>query len=47
VVQKGDTHLEVALVPVRAVANGQVKWTTSQILPNADPPATPVTSPCD
>jgi quercetin dioxygenase-like cupin family protein len=47
VVQEGDTYLEVPLVPVRAVANGQVKWTTSQILPNADPPATPVASPCD
>ena len=46
VVQKGETYLEVPLVPIRAVATGPVKWTTSQILPNADPPATPVASPC-
>ena len=46
VVQKGDTYLEVPLVPIRAVATGPVKWTTSQILPNADAPASPVASPC-
>ena len=46
VVQKGENYLEVPFVPVRAVAQGHVKWTTSQILPSADAPMTPVTSPC-
>jgi quercetin dioxygenase-like cupin family protein len=49
IVGPGQTYLEIPLVPVRAVAEGRIKWTTSQILPNAvgDPTQTPVASPCD
>jgi quercetin dioxygenase-like cupin family protein len=46
VLQKGDNYLEVPFVPVRAIAQGHVKWTTSQILPNGEFPSTDVTSPC-
>ena len=48
VVQAGETYLEVPLVPVRAVAKGEIKWTTSQILPNnvGEPSQTVVASPC-
>jgi quercetin dioxygenase-like cupin family protein len=46
VVQKGETYLEVPLVPVRAVATGPVKWTTTQIIPVGAPPLTVVSSPC-
>jgi hypothetical protein len=38
--------LEVPFVPVRAVAKGNIKWTTSQILPSTDPPMTNVPNPC-
>jgi quercetin dioxygenase-like cupin family protein len=47
IVQKGETYLEIPLVPVRAMANRAVKWTTSQILPVGPPAQTPVASPCD
>jgi quercetin dioxygenase-like cupin family protein len=47
VVQKGETYVEVPLVPIRAVATRAVKWTTSQILPVGPPAQTPVASPCD
>lgn len=47
VVQKGETYVEVPFVPVKAVAKGPIKWTTSQIVPAGDPPATDVASPCD
>jgi quercetin dioxygenase-like cupin family protein len=48
VVKRGDTYFEVPLVPVRAVAKGHVKWTTSQILPNTvgSPSQTPADNPC-
>lgn len=46
VVQKGETFVEVPLVPVRGVATGPVKWTTTQVLPAAQPPSTPAASPC-
>ena len=46
VVQKGETYLEVPFVPVRAVATGAIKWTTSQIFPHADPPMTAASNPC-
>jgi len=46
VVHKGETYLEVPFIPVRAVARGTIKWTTSQILPSTDPPMTPVASQC-
>ena len=46
VVHRGETYLEVPFVPVRAVAKGNVKWTTSQILPSTDPPMTIVPNPC-
>jgi quercetin dioxygenase-like cupin family protein len=46
VLNRGDTLIEVPLVPVRAVAEGHVKWTTSQILPVGDPAQTPAADPC-
>jgi hypothetical protein len=47
VVRKGETYLEAPFVPIRAVAKGEIQWTTSQILPASDSPATPVDNPCD
>jgi quercetin dioxygenase-like cupin family protein len=47
VVHAGETYVETPLVPVRAVAKGEIKWTTSQILPAGEAPATNVASPCD
>ena len=46
VVQAGETFLEVPFVPVRGVAEGQISWTTTQILPTGEPPSTNVASPC-
>jgi quercetin dioxygenase-like cupin family protein len=46
VVGKGETYLEVPFVPVRAVAKGSIKWTTSQILPAGEDPQTVAASPC-
>ena len=46
VVQAGEHFLEVPFVPIRAVGYGHVEWTTTQILPAADPPLTVVTDPC-
>jgi quercetin dioxygenase-like cupin family protein len=46
VVQKGETYLETPLVPVRAVAKGTIRWTTSQVLPAGPAPQTNVPSPC-
>jgi quercetin dioxygenase-like cupin family protein len=46
VVHEGETFLEVPLVPVRAIAKGPIRWTTSQILPAAEPPQTPAATPC-
>ena len=46
VVQSGESYLETPFVPVRAVGVGNIAWTTTQIIPNADAPLTVVTSPC-
>lgn len=46
VVQKGETYLEIPLVPARAVGTGELKWTTTQIIPVGVAPLTPVASPC-
>jgi quercetin dioxygenase-like cupin family protein len=48
IIRAGKTYLEIPLDPVRAVATGHAKWTTSQILPNnvGDPAQTPADSPC-
>jgi quercetin dioxygenase-like cupin family protein len=53
VVQKGETYIEVPGVPVRAVADGPVEWTTTLVIPGpfAGAPAPPAqtnlsTSPC-
>ncbi|MCA1563271.1 MAG: hypothetical protein LC804_24470, partial [Acidobacteria bacterium] len=32
VVHAGDSYIEVPFVPVRAIAKGRIRWTTSQIL---------------
>lgn len=47
-VNAGDTYIEVPLVPVRAVAQGDTNWTTSLILPNlvGAPAQTTVPDPC-
>jgi quercetin dioxygenase-like cupin family protein len=44
----GDTYIEVPGVPVRAIANGRAKWTTTFILSNrvGDPGQTPAAPPC-
>ena len=44
----GQTFIEIPLVPVRALAHGEIKWTTSQILPNlvGDATQTPAADPC-
>lgn len=47
IVHEGETLVEVPLVPVRAIAKGPIKWTTSQILPMTEPPQTPAPVPCD
>jgi quercetin dioxygenase-like cupin family protein len=46
VVQAGETYIEIPFVPIKAVAKGPIKWTTTQIVPQADAPATDVSSPC-
>ena len=46
VVHDGESFIETPFVPIRAVAVGQIAWTTTQIIPNADPPLTVVSSPC-
>jgi quercetin dioxygenase-like cupin family protein len=46
VVQKGETYLEVPFVPVRGVAPAAASWTTTQIVPVADAPATNIPTPC-
>jgi hypothetical protein len=45
-VHEGESYLEVPLVPVRAIAKGRIKWTTSQILPVGAPPQEPSVEPC-
>jgi quercetin dioxygenase-like cupin family protein len=48
ILRAGDTYIEIPLVPIRAVAKGEIKWTTSQVLPNlvGDPAQTSVADPC-
>ena len=46
IVAPGETYVEVPNLPVRAVANGEIKWTTTLIIPSGEPPLTPVESPC-
>ncbi len=46
-VSAGDTSIEVPYTPVRAVATGEVAWTTTFVLANAEPPTTAVgANPC-
>jgi quercetin dioxygenase-like cupin family protein len=47
VVGKGQTFIEIPAVPIRAVATGRIKWTTSMILPTTELfPQTAAASPC-
>lgn len=46
VVHAGDSYIEVPFVPVRAVAKGRIKWTTSQILPVGFAAQDPAVPPC-
>lgn len=46
IVGPGETYVEVPNLPVLAVAKGEIKWTTTLILPSGVPPATTVDSPC-
>jgi len=46
VVHAGETLIEVPLVPVRAIAQGHIKWTTSQILPVGFDAQEPAAAPC-
>jgi quercetin dioxygenase-like cupin family protein len=47
VVTAGESYIEIPFVPIKAVAKGPIKWTTTQIVPQADAPATDVASACD
>jgi quercetin dioxygenase-like cupin family protein len=47
VVHEGDSYIEVPLVPVRAIAKGRIKWTTSQILPVGAAAQELTTDPCE
>jgi hypothetical protein len=42
----GETYIETPFVPVRAVATGQIEWTTTLLGRYEDKLLTPVTSPC-
>lgn len=46
VVGPGETFVEIPGVPVRAVAKGNIVWTTTLILPSGVPASTPVSDPC-
>ncbi|MGH2655197.1 MAG: cupin domain-containing protein [Actinomycetota bacterium] len=49
VVGPGETYIEIPGVPVRAVAKGDITWTTTLVLPNSapgDPMAAPASDPC-
>jgi quercetin dioxygenase-like cupin family protein len=45
-VHEGESYIEVPLVPVRAVAKGRIRWTTSQILPDGEAAQEPSVPPC-
>ena len=50
VVGPGETYIEIPELPVRAIANGHIIWTTSLILPNSsvgDPVGTTLVSGSD
>ena len=43
----GETYIEVPYVPVRAVATGQIVWTTTLLVRYEEPLSTPLTTnPC-
>jgi hypothetical protein len=46
IVVPGQTYVEVPDLPVRAVATGYIKWTTSMLLPAGEPVSTPASNPC-
>jgi hypothetical protein len=46
IVGPGEAYVEVPELPIRAVAKGHIKWTTSMILPAGAPNMTVVSSPC-
>jgi quercetin dioxygenase-like cupin family protein len=46
IIRAGQTYVEVPELPIRAVATGHIKWTTSMILPAGVPVSTAVSSPC-
>jgi quercetin dioxygenase-like cupin family protein len=46
IVGAGQTFVEVPDLPVRAVAIGRIKWTTTLIVPDGVDTATPVPNPC-
>jgi quercetin dioxygenase-like cupin family protein len=46
VVHAGDSYIEVPFVPVRAIAKGRIRWTTSQILPVGFAAQDPAGPPC-
>ena len=48
VIHEGETYIEVPRVPVRAIAKGRIKGTTTQVLPGlvGEPSQVIVASPC-
>jgi hypothetical protein len=47
IVGPGETFIEVPELPIRGVAKGHVEWTTTFVIPQGVPPASPVTTdPC-
>ena len=46
IVGPGESYIEIPNVPVKAVARGEIEWTTSMILPVGPPAATDVADPC-
>jgi hypothetical protein len=46
IVGPGQTFVEIPDLPVRAVAVGRIKWTTTLIVPDGEDTATPVSDPC-
>ena len=47
VVGPGETFIEVPELAIRGVAKGHVEWTTTFVIPQGVPPASPVTTdPC-
>ncbi|MGH3065366.1 MAG: hypothetical protein ACRDOF_03605 [Gaiellaceae bacterium] len=46
IIGPGETYIEVPNMPVRAVANGAVTWTTTLVIPDSSAPRTNVADPC-